>query len=404
MHSRYGKLGGSVPVKMSGQGGDKHNISEYTAVHFSVFTPAIPKTEPRRSPDRTMSRPIPSDCRCVWLLLCALGICLSMGRAALAQTIETVGERAQGMGGAFVAVADDNSGTWWNPAALATGPFVDVGVGWSSLQFRRDGDPRGRLRATGVSLVTPPLGLSYYRFSITDIQPIGPTATPPGGRQDERVGVVRSLSLHDVGVTLLKTVVPGVHVGTTLKFLRGRVEHTSSDLLLTPEALLDLGDDASGGRAQGQFDADIGLLAVAGPFRVGGVVRNVRAAEFADAASETGDGIKLPRQARVGVAFDAAQRRTAGASWVVSADLDVVRYATGTGDRRVMAAGAERWLFGERIGIRGGGRFNQVGNKERSATAGVSAALRPGLLVEAHVVRGGSDDERGWGVAARMSF
>jgi hypothetical protein len=212
------------------------------------------------------------------------------------------------------------------------------------------------------------------------------------------------LRLHDVGVTLLRTVIPGVHVGTTLKLLRGRVEHTSSDSLLTPQALLDLGDDASGGRGQGQFDADIGLLAVAGPFRVGGVVRNVRAAEFADAASATGDGIRLPRQARVGVAFDAAQRRTAGASWVVSADVDVVRYTTGTGDRRVMAAGAERWLFGERIGIRGGGRFNQVGNKERSATAGVSAALRSGLLVEAHVVGGGSDEERGWGVAARMSF
>jgi hypothetical protein len=327
-----------------------------------------------------------------------------MGRAASAQSIETVGERAQGMGGAFVAVADDSSATWWNPAALATGPFADLAVEWSRVQFRRDGDPAGRSRVAAVSLVTPPLGLSYYRLSITDIQPIGPTVTPSGGREDGRGGVVRSLRLHSVGVTLLTTVVPGVHVGTTLKFLRGRVEHTSSDLLLTPRALLDLGDEASGGRAQGQFDADVGLLAVAGPFRVGGVVRNVRAAEFADAARETGDGMKLPRQARVGVAFDAAQRRRAGASWVVSADVDVVRYATGTGDRRVMAAGAERWLFGERIGIRGGGRFNQVGNKERSATAGVSAAVRSGVLVEAHVVGGGSDDERGWGLAARVSF
>ncbi len=350
-----------------------------------------------------MRRPFSSDDRFVCLLLCALAIGLSMRAPASAQTMETVGERAQGMGGAFVAVADDSSATWWNPAALATGPFVDLALGWSRVQFRRDGEPRGRLRAGGVSLVTPPLGLSYYRFSITDIQPIGATVAPSAGRQDERV-VVRSLRLHDVGVTLLHTVLPGVHVGTTLKLLRGRVEHTSSDSLLTPHALLDLGDDAGGGRAQGQFDADIGLLAVAGPFRVGGVVRNVRAAEFADAARATGDGIRLPRQARVGVAFDAAQRRTAGAPWVVSADVDVVRYATGTGDRRVMAAGAERWLFGERIGIRGGGRFNQVGNKERSATAGVSAAVRSGLLVEAHVVGGGSDDERGWGVAARMSF
>ena len=72
--------------------------------------------------------------------------------------------------------------------------------------------------------------------------------------------------------------------------------------------------------------------------------------------------------------------------------------------RRVIAAGAERWLFGKRIGVRGGGRFNQVGHKERSATGGVSAAIRPGMFVEAHAVAGGSDDERGWGVAARVSF
>jgi hypothetical protein len=134
---------------------------------------------------------------------------------------------------------------------------------------------------------------------------------------------------------------------------------------------------------------------------VGAVVKNLRAAEFADGA---GDGIGLPRQARAGVAFDGAARRGSSAAWTVSADVDLARYATGTGDRRVIAAGAERWLFGKRIGVRGGARFNQVGQKDRSATAGVSAAIRSGLLVDAHAVRGGPDDERGFGVAARFSF
>ncbi|HZI80792.1 MAG TPA: conjugal transfer protein TraF [Vicinamibacterales bacterium] len=334
----------------------------------------------------------------VSVLLCVL----AWPGAARAQTIETVGERAMGMGGAFVAVADDSSGTWWNPAALAAGPFVDASVGWSRTEFRRDGEPRGRTTPVAVSLSTPPFGVSYYRFRITNIQSSGPTVTPPEGREDGRVGVVQSLRLHDLGVTLLRTIFTGVHVGTTLKFLRGRVEHTTSDLGLTPEALLELGDDASGGRSEGQFDADLGVLAVAGPWRVGGIVRNLRAAEFAGEAG--GDGIRLPRQARIGVAFDGAARRGSGAAWTVSADVDVASYATGTGDRRVIAAGAERWLFGKRIGVRGGGRFNQVGHKERSATGGVSAAIRPGMFVEAHAVAGGSDDERGWGVAARFSF
>jgi hypothetical protein len=104
------------------------------------------------------------------------------------------------------------------------------------------------------------------------------------------------------------------------------------------------------------------------------------------------------------VAFDGAARHGSNAAWTVSADVDVARYAAGTGDRRVIAAGAERWWLGKRIGVRGGARFNQVGQKERSATAGVSAAIRSSLFLEAHAVGGGADDERGFGVAARFSF
>jgi hypothetical protein len=208
--------------------------------------------------------------------------------------------------------------------------------------------------------------------------------------------------VHDLGVTLLTSVFSGVHVGATFKFLRGGVEFTNSDPRLTGSALLDLGEDVDVGRSQGRFDLDLGVLAVTGPFRAGAVVKNVVEPEFDGGAGL--DSMRLPRQARVGVAYDAALRQDAEASWVVSADVDVVRYTTGTGERRVIAAGAERWLFGERIGIRGGGRFNQVGNNERSATAGVSAAIRSGLLVEAHLVAGGADDERGWGLGARFSF
>jgi len=326
-----------------------------------------------------------SLCVSVLWLWCALGTA-----SAGAQTIETVGERAMGMGGAFVAVADDSSATWWNPAALAAGPFLGVAAGWSRTEFRETGEARGRTTPVAVSISTPPVGVSYYRFRITDIQPSepkgGPTVTPPAGREDGRVGVGRSLRLHDVGVTLLSSIFPGVHVGTTLKFLHGSVEHTSGDLASASES---------------QFDADLGVLAVAGPWRIGGVVRNLRAAEF---GGTNGDGIRLPRQGRIGVAFDSAARRGSNAAWTASADVDVASYATVTGDRRVIAAGAERWLFGKRIGVRGGGRFNQVGHKERSATGGVSAAIRSGMFIEAHAVAGGSDDERGWGVGGRVSF
>ena len=39
------------------------------------------------------------------------------------------GVAADGEGGAFVAVANDSSATWWNPAGLAAGPFFDMVLG-----------------------------------------------------------------------------------------------------------------------------------------------------------------------------------------------------------------------------------------------------------------------------------
>jgi len=45
-----------------------------------------------------------------------------------------------------------------------------------------------------------------------------------------------------------------------------------------------------------------------------------------------------------------------------------------------------------------------VGAEERAASGGISVAVRSGLYVDAHVVGGGSANERGWGVAARVSF
>jgi len=89
---------------------------------------------------------------------------------------------------------------------------------------------------------------------------------------------------------------------------------------------------------------------------------------------------------------------------VVAVDADVRTYATGTGDRRVFAAGVEQWLWARRIGVRGGARWNRTGAKERSATAGASVAARNGLYVEGYVVRGGSTAERGWGLGTRVTF
>ena len=82
-------------------------------------------------------------------------------RPRAAQHFEDVGIRAQGMAGAFVAVADDATATWWNPAGLAHRPsFVDGHC--------RGGIVRGHW---GVAFGFPALGLSYYHLNISQIQP-----------------------------------------------------------------------------------------------------------------------------------------------------------------------------------------------------------------------------------------
>jgi len=334
-------------------------------------------------------------------------LCTCVGAAqasASAQVTEVMGSRAAGMGGAFVAVASDSSAGWWNPAGLALGPWFDMALSRAVVEVSPTGQSTAdalaqtggwRHHLSGFALGTPPLGVSYYRFRLTDIQRFDPTGSTPAGREDRRAGVpVRSLAANQLGVTLVQTVIPGVHAGATLKFVRGNVAARHADALALASELLDFGEGLEGDDTDGQFDLDLGVLATAGVVRFGARMRNVR---------EPSVGlVPLERQLRVGVAVDA--EAGGGVPLTIAFDADVDAYQTAAGARRVMALGAEQWWWDRRVGLRAGGRINTAGARERSATAGASVALRAGLYVEGHVVRGGSADERGWGIAARVSF
>ena len=333
----------------------------------------------------TRTRPVS-----VWFAL-FIGL---LPQVASAQIVEAAGSRSLGMGGAFVAVADDSSATWWNPAGLAAGPFLDVALG-RAVTSQQNMLPVTRDRVAWFAITTPPFGFSYYRLRLTDIQPFDPTAAAPADREDRRAGVpVRSISVSQLGATLVQTLLPGVHVGTTVKYVRGTVRSSRDDSLMDGSRLLARGEDLEGGDAESRFDLDVGLLAVAGPVRMGGLIRNVRQPVFGDA--------RLPRQVRAGVAFDG--ERAGLAPLLVALDADLRRYRTGSGDRRVVAVGGERWIAARRVGLRAGARFNTVAAQDRAVTAGVSVAARAALFVDAHVVRGGAADDQGWGIAARVSF
>ena len=147
------------------------------------------------------------------LLVAAAVVCSAPVHA---QNVEVAGSRALGMGGAFVAVADDSSATWWNPAGLAAGPFVDMAIARTATTVDgRVADASNGLWS--ISMGTPPFGVSYYRLQVTDIRPLDPTAAGPGDREDRRAGV----GVSQFGATVLHTLLTGVHAGATVKYVRG---------------------------------------------------------------------------------------------------------------------------------------------------------------------------------------
>ena len=83
------------------------------------------------------------------------------------------------MSGAFVAVADDATTTWWNPAGLASGGYFNAIV-----EFDRVEDPSST-RARAFAFNVPSLGLSYYRLALNGMRPADPTGTPPASREDK---------------------------------------------------------------------------------------------------------------------------------------------------------------------------------------------------------------------------
>ncbi len=213
---------------------------------------------------------------CAVVLWTFLAMCAPL--VVSAQRFDDVGVRAQGMAGAFVAVANDATATWWNPAGLAHGlSFADLTA---------EIDQYGR-RAVAVGF--PSLGVSYYHRNISQIQPSNSTEPGASGRQD--LGAVgsslpasESVGVDQMGVTVGQSFGSHLVIGSTLKLERAK-SNTRADL-------------------------DIGAMASLGVVRLGIVMRDVSEPTFGSGS----DTLVLPRRARAGAAVLApSQGRLAAA-------------------------------------------------------------------------------------------
>ena len=84
-------------------------------------------------------------------------------------------------------------------------------------------------------------------------------------------------------------------------------------------------------------------------------------------------------------------------------DADLTRLETIEGDRRALAVGVEQ-VVAPRVALRGGVRFQTIGDVGPSASAGGSVALTSVVWFDAQVTRGGDRGDRTWSAGLRVKF
>jgi F plasmid transfer operon, TraF, protein len=326
-----------------------------------------------------------------------LAFALMLPASALAQS---TGTRAAGMGEAFVAVADDATSIYWNPAGMATGAFLSFVLDYGQSRAEPPGPDGTAGGSEGsvqfIAFTLPPFGLGYYRRSMAAAQ-LTPEGMAGQSREDGRQSV-QALTTSNIGVTLAQSINEYIVVAGTVKFVQGEVTSgvtTARD----PFDALDQRDSLAH-RSTSRVDADAGAMVAVEQWRLGVVARNLTTPEF-DRPEVDGGTVELEREVRVGAAW--------GSGWpgisrlVVSTDVDLTRQASMTGERRDVAAGVETWWMGQRLGLRGGLRGSTSGEARPVIAGGVSAAIKSGVFVEAHLAQG-DQDERSWSVGARLTF
>jgi hypothetical protein len=249
------------------------------------------------------------------------------------------------MGGAFTAVADDGTATYWNPAGLASGGFVSLTLDANTLD---------RQSAQFLGLATPALGLSYFRTTSTV------------GTASGRNAAVDRFAVHHAGVTVVQSVGDGgLAVGATLGVVRG-------------------GHDTA-------FNADLGVMLAGSLGNIGLAVHNVTEPDLG--------GVPLERQVRAGLALHLRQ------NVLLAGDVEFEKTAAPLGEWRDAAVGIEAHPH-PRAWLRSGVHWNTAGSDGVGTapvgSVGGSLAVYGSIRADAQVSFGSSDGDRGWGVG--LSF
>ncbi len=314
----------------------------------------------------------------------AVFVLAGLAAPAAAQTFDAVGTRAAGMGGAFVAVADDASAVYWNPGAFAAGSFFSLVLDRNGAELNPGGEGAGSSRSgLLMALGSPVLALSYYRLRSSVV---GPALDGDAIR-------AATLVTHHTGATVVQSLWEGVAVGATLKLVRGLASSVVRPVAERDALLRDRGDLTAEG--SNRFDADLGLMATVGMVKAGVTLRNATAPSFRTPGGSA--SLKLDRQARAGVSV------TPVPGWVAALDLDVLAPGGPLGQGRRFAVGTEGRVHRKAF-VRGGVSAGASGERAAAASAGASFAATRSLLIDVQVTSGSERAQSGWGVSARFGY
>jgi hypothetical protein len=302
-----------------------------------------------------------------------LALLLTFPVAVNAQTFGHVGTRAEGMGGAFVAVADDASAVYWNPAGIATGATFDLQVS------------KGNESGVFIGAALPVLGASYYKTRhMTGLVTVSSSPDRQTGGSGEVP--VRTLTTTNFGVTFVQTVVPGLVLGTTARVVRGGIDRL---------------EPSTDPRSRTTFDLDAGAMMTAWDLRFGLTARNLRQPEF-----ETEGGmVRMNRQFRVGAALAPRSLPTGvHGPFTLAIDADLTTTADAIGDRRTAAAGGEYWLAKGRVGVRAGVTWSTLGDLAQAYSGGFTVKLPRSLHIDGQMTKVDKGQKNEWNVGARVTF
>lgn len=157
--------------------------------------------------------------RIVLLLFC----CLSFGLAEFDKVGTTaaqflrigVGARARGMGGSFVALADDGSAHYWNPAGMTS--FTGLGATFSHNVWALD------ITHEFVSLTIPANTIGVFGFSLSALTMDEKEITTV--REPEGTGLNYSVMDMALGASYAKRISDRLSYGITFKYIRLAAHH-----------------------------------------------------------------------------------------------------------------------------------------------------------------------------------